>query len=82
MWRIKSLARSAPPHELVADFSQPVARAIAQQTAQFNEAVFREDQLACDCVQAGLASVDDTGLLGLQEDRVRRFHDAYLAGIK
>lgn len=68
-----------------ADGTTPAtAGAIARQTAQFNRAVFAEDQTVCELVQRGLRETADQrrGVLSDEEGRVLAFQTNYLRAMQ
>lgn len=69
----------APEPAVGDDFNFEIAKSLAQQTAVFNEQVFREDQIVCEQVHAGLSNSTREGILGALEARVEHFQSAYLA---
>jgi phenylpropionate dioxygenase-like ring-hydroxylating dioxygenase large terminal subunit len=58
-----------------------VAEMMNQSTAEFARTVFEEDKVVCAAVQLGLPETDKLGILSDEEERVLRFHEAYVGAM-
>ncbi|MBA3888902.1 MAG: aromatic ring-hydroxylating dioxygenase subunit alpha [Gemmatimonadaceae bacterium] len=61
-----------------AGVQEMVHSALTESTAVFTEKVTHEDRVVCEAVQLGLRDATQPGILSEEEERVHRFHAAYM----